>query len=146
MASIWDRPAKPRGRDEGCGDDVAERLAYQVIGAAIEVHREIGPGMPEMAYELALAHELKLRGIDHERQVPVPVVYKGIKVGEGRLDLLVGGRLVVELKSCEQLLDVHRAQVRAYLLATGHVLGLLINFNVPILHDGLKRVVNSKPA
>jgi GxxExxY protein len=131
-------------RDDGCGDESLERLAYETIGAAIEVHRIVGPGMPEGVYEAALSHELSLRQIPHERQVPLPVVYKGLQVGEGRLDLLVDSRLVVELKSCEQLHDVHRAQVRAYLCATGFLLGLLINFNVAVLQDGIKRVINSK--
>ena len=146
MDSTADARKKPRWKDEGCGDDVAEELARVVIGAAIEVHRLIGPGQPESVYENALSHELALRNISHQRQVPIPIVCKGLEVGEGRADLLVGGRLVVELKSCEQLHDVHRAQVRAYLCATGHVLGLLINFNVAVLQDGIKRVVNSRPS
>ena len=135
-----------RGRepwsDEGCGDEVAEKLAHAVIGAAIEVHRELGPGLPETAYEAALAHELTLRSIHHQRQSPVPIHYKGVLVGEGRVDLLVEGRLIIELKACEQLNHLHRAQVRAYLCATGHRLALLINFNVSVLHDGIKRVLN----
>lgn len=144
MGSIEERAIHPGWRDEGCGDGVVERLAHAVIGAAIEVHRVLGPGLPESVYEYALSHELGLRKVPHQRQVPLPVVYKGIEVGEGRMDLLVDGRLVVELKSCEQLHDVHRAQVRAYLCATGHLLGLLINFNVPVLHEGIRRIVNSK--
>ena len=127
-------------RDEGCGDEVAERVAYALIGAAIEVHRLIGPAQTESVYENALSHELGLREIPFQRQVPIPLIYKGVEVGEGRMDLLVAGRVVVELKSCEQLHEVHRAQLRA----TGHLLGLLINFNVAVLHDGIKRVVNSR--
>src|SRR5688572_27834431 len=124
MSTVPYSKARPGWRNEGCGDETAEQLAHAVIGAAIEVHRLIGPGQPESVYENALSHELALRNISHQRQVPIPIVYKGLEVGEGRADLLVGGRLVVELKSCEQLHDVHRAQVRAYLCATGHVLGL----------------------
>ena len=129
--------------DRGCGDELAEQRAFETIGAAIEVHRELGPGLPESVYERALSHELTLRSIPHRCQAPLPVVYKGVQVGEGRLDLLVDDRLVVELKACETLADVHRAQVRAYLCTTGHRLGLLINFNVQVLHDGIKRVINS---
>ena len=137
------RREQGRRRDDGCGDDVAERLATAVIGAAIEVHRVLGPGLPEMVYERALAHELTLHNILFERQALLPVVYKGVEVGEGRMDLLIDNRLVVELKSCDGLNDVHRAQVRTYLLLTGHRLGLLINFNVPVLRDGIRRVINS---
>lgn len=135
---------RSRWHDDGCGDPSLEQLAHGVIGAAIEVHRLIGPGLPESVYETALSHELALRQIDHERQVPLPVVYKGVTVGEGRMDLVVDKRLVVELKSCEQLHDVHRAQVRAYLCVTGFLLGLLINFHVAVLQDGIRRVINSR--
>ena len=136
--------SKSRWNDEGCGDPSLERLAHAVIGAAIEVHRVIGPGLPETVYETALSHELTLRQISHERQVPLPVLYKGVQVGEGRMDLVVERRLVVELKACEQLHDVHRAQVWAYVCATGFLLGLLINFNVAMLQDGIRRVINSR--
>lgn len=136
------RETNPNWPDEGSGDEVAEQIAHAVIGAAIEVHRELGPGLPESAYEGALAHELSLRHIQHTRQAPVAIVYKGVVVGQGRVDLLVQGRLVIELKSCEQLNELHRAQVRAYLCVLGLRLGLLINFNVAVLHDGIKRVLN----
>jgi GxxExxY protein len=135
---------KPGWKDEGSGDEVAEGLAHAVIGAAIEVHRELGPGLPESAYEAALAHELSLRGLQCERQAPVAIVYKGVPVGDGRIDLFVERRLVVELKACEALNDLHRAQVRAYLCVTGLRLGLLINFNVAVLHDGIRRVLNGR--
>jgi GxxExxY protein len=141
--SFWSRPRKGTWSDDGCGDEEAERLAREVIGAAIEVHRVVGPGMPESVYEKALSRELTLRSIEHVRQAPVPVHYKGALVGEGQLDLLIGGRLVVELKACERLADVHHAQVLAYLCATDLRLGLLINFNVARLADGIRRIVNS---
>ncbi len=120
-----------------------DRLARSVIGAAIEVHRHLGPGFLEGAYEEALVVELGLRGIPFERQKPVPVHYKEHHVGEGRVDLLVGGELLVELKAVEALAPIHKAQVISYLKAMGFHLGLLINFNVPVLRDGVQRVVLS---
>ena len=120
-----------------------DRLAPAVIGAAIEVHRSLGPGFLESVYEEALCIELDVRRIPFERQWPVAVNYKGHPVGEGRLDLLVGGVLVVELKAVEGVAPIHVAQVMSYLKATGHRLGLLINFNVPFLKNGIKRIVLS---
>lgn len=120
-------------------DDVAR----EVIGAAIEVHRHLGPGFCEAVYEAALIHELSLRRIPCRSQVPVRVGYKQICVGEGRLDLLVADQLVVELKSVDQLAHIHRAQLLSYLKATGKQLGLLINFNVQLLRDGIKRIVST---
>ncbi|WP_025321611.1 GxxExxY protein [Deferrisoma camini] len=117
------------------------RLTEAVIGAAIEVHRHLGPGYLESVYEEALGIELDLRGIPHQRQVPVSVDYKGRSVGEGRLDLLVGDRLVVELKAVEALAPIHHAQVISYLKATGSPVGLLLNFNVPSMKEGIRRVV-----
>lgn len=136
------REVKEHWPDGGCGDEIAEGLAYQVIGAAIEVHRELGPGLLEAAYEGALSRELSLRGIEHQRQAPLAIHYKGATVGDCRIDLLVGGRLIVELKACDELHPIHFAQVRAYLCVTGLRLGLLINFNVMVLRDGIKRVLN----
>ncbi len=124
-------------------DEETEALAKAVIGAAIEVHRHIKPGMPENCYKLALSHELTLLGIPHQTEVSVPVVYKGKRVGEGFIDILVDGRLVLELKAVESLHEVHRAQVIAYLQAMNLQLGLLINFNVVKLVQGLKRVINT---
>ena len=119
----------------------SSRLSGLVIGAALEVHRSLGPGFLESVYEEALCVELGLREIAFQRQVPVAVEYKGHAVGEGRLDLLVAGRLVVELKAVESILPVHQAQVISYLKATGHQLGLLINFTVPVLKTGIKRII-----
>ena len=116
-------------------------LARAVIGAAIEVHRLLGPGYLESVYEQALAIELELRNIPFERQKPIRVNYKGREVGEGRLDLLVGGSLIVELKAVDALAPIHTAQVMSYLKTTHYPLGLLINFNVPVLKAGIKRIV-----
>jgi GxxExxY protein len=116
-------------------------LARAVIGAAIEVHRHLGPGYLEEVYEEALCIELEQRRITYSRQHPVAVAYKGHQVGESRLDLLVGGVLVVELKAVDALAPIHTAQVMSYLKATGCRLGLLINFNVPMLKSGIKRIV-----
>jgi GxxExxY protein len=114
-----------------------------VIGAAIEVHRKLGPGYLESVYEDALAIELYLRHIPFVRQAPVAVNYKGHLIGQGRIDIVVADLLVVELKAVEKLSEVHVAQVISYLKATGLHLGLLINFNVPTLKQGLQRVVFS---
>jgi len=124
-------------------DSALDGLAHAVIGAAIEVHRELGPGFLECVYEEALVVELGLRGIPFERQVLVEVRYKGVRVGEGRLDLLVGKRLVVEVKAVDKLHPVHSAQVIAYLKAVGTPLGLLMNFKSAVLKDGLKRIILS---
>jgi len=120
-----------------------DRLAHDVIGAAIEVHRTLGPGYLESVYAEALAIEFNFRSLDFSSQVPVSVSYKGHVVGEGRLDFLVEGRLVVELKAVEALAPVHHAQVISYLKSTGLHLGLLINFNVPGLKHGIQRIVLS---
>jgi GxxExxY protein len=132
-----------RRQSELKADDATEELARRVIGAAIEVHREIGPGMPEHSYRDALAYELELQGIEYAREVPFAIVYKGKKVGEGRIDLLVSRSLIVEIKVVEALNNVHRAQLISYLKATNLRLGLLINFNVAVLKDGIKRVINT---
>ncbi len=117
-------------------------LSNQIIGAALEVHRQLGPGLLESAYEECLAYELSLRNIPFERQKPVPVVYKGVQLDCGfRLDLLVGDLVVVELKAVDALMPIHQAQVLTYLKLTGCKLGLLINFNVLRLREGIKRMV-----
>ena len=122
-------------------DHQLDGYATAVVAAAIEVHRVLGPGFLESAYERALCVELGLRGIPFRRQVPVVVRYKGHDVGESCLDLLVADRLVVELKAIEVLAPIHWVQVRSYLKATGCLLGLLINFNVPVLLRGVRRVI-----
>jgi len=115
-------------------------LTGEIIGAAIEVHRFFGPGLLESIYEKALAHELKLRRVSVACQQAVPVCYKGRTLEDFRLDLLIGGEVIVELKTVEALLPVHTAQLLTYLKLTGLKRGLLINFNVPRLADGIKRV------
>lgn len=116
------------------------RLTEQIIGAAIEVHRALGPGLLESAYEECLCRELALRGIPFERQRPLPVEYKGTKLDCGyRLDLLVAHAVVVELKAVGSIEPIHEAQLLTYLKLGGWKLGLLINFNVPVLKDGIRR-------
>ena len=119
------------------------RLTHEVIGAAIAVHSELGPGYHEKTYEAALCIELDSRRIPFRRQHPVTVFYRGCPVGDGFLDLLVDDRLVVELKAIDALLPVHKAQVLSYLKATGLTPGLLINFHTPILTNGVKRIIRS---
>ena len=117
------------------------QLSEQVIGAAIEVHRELGAGFLESTYERALSIELKLRGINHQTHLPCRLKYKCEDIGEGKLDLLIEKALIVELKAVKELADAHRTQVLAYLKATGLQLGLLINFHSPLLKDGIRRVI-----
>jgi GxxExxY protein len=114
-------------------------LSEQIIGAAIEVHRALGPGLLESIYENALCHELSLRDITFNRQVIVPLTYKGHAVGEHRLDLLVGDKIIVEIKAVERFDPVHEAQLLGYLRAAGKREGLLINFNNVLLKNGIKR-------
>jgi GxxExxY protein len=124
-------------------DAELDRLAHQVIGAAIEVHRQLGPGLLEGVYEKALSIEFELRGIAFRTQSRVGITYKGRPVGKGKLDLIVGDRLIVELKAVEKLAPIHLAQTISYLRMTNRALGLLINFNVPVLKEGIRRVVLS---
>ncbi len=119
----------------------ANELTAEIIGAAIEVHRHLGPGLMESAYEECLCHELSLRGLGFERQKPLPATYKGQKLDCGfRIDLLVE-EVVVELKSVEELLPVHEAQLLTYLKLSRKQVGLIINFNVPVLKQGIRRRV-----
>lgn|SRR5579883_1008346 len=121
-------------------------ISESVIGACIEIHRCLGPGLLESAYEECLCHELSARGIPFERQKPLPVIYKSVKLDCGyRLDLVVAETLIVELKAVESLLPIHEAQLLTYLKLANLPLGLLINFHVPVLKQGLKRIVNSFP-
>jgi len=123
--------------------DALNALIERILGAAIEVHRALGPGYLERIYEEALAVELSLRGIKFERQFPVSVVYEWHHCSEGRLDFLVEGVLILELKTVETLGDIHKAQVISYLKITGLDIGLLLNFQVPMMKDGIKRVILS---
>ncbi|MBD2183125.1 GxxExxY protein [Planktothrix sp. FACHB-1355] len=124
-------------------NDEVEELAYRVIGAAIEVHRVLGPGFLESVYQEALEIEFPMRGIRCQPQKPVAVTDKGFQVGEGKLDFLVGDTLIVEFKAVENLAPIHEAQVISYFKMTNHPLALLINFNVPVLKEGIKRIISS---
>jgi GxxExxY protein len=120
-----------------------DQLTERIIGAAIEVHRVTGPGLLESAYEECLCYELSRLGIEFKRQVQMPVPYKGLKLDCGyRLDLLVEDSVIVELKVVDHLLPVHSAQILTYLKLSGRKVGLLMNFNEPVLKDGLKRLAN----
>ncbi len=133
---------------EGFGDQMRSfkdinDLTGEVIGAAIEIHKALGPGLLESVYEECMCMELELKGIPYEKQKELPVEYKGSKLDCGyRLDIVVDGKLIVELKACEGLQPIHDAQLLTYLKLTGIKVGLLINFNVPILKEGIKRIVN----
>ena len=117
-------------------------LSNTVIGCAIEVHRELGPGLLESAYERCLAYELQQEKIPFKLQVDLPVDYKRMRLDCGyRIDVLVGDRLIVELKSVEQLLKIHEAQILTYMKLSGVGVGLLINFNVDVLRKGIRRFV-----
>ena len=121
---------------------IQEELTEQIIGAAIEVHRELGPGLLESAYEECLCQELHLRSLGFRRQVDLPVAYKGLNLDCGyRLDILVEESVVIEVKSLEHILPVHQAQLLTYLRLSQKKIGLLINFNVPVLKNGIIRRV-----
>jgi GxxExxY protein len=130
-----------RERRGEAADAEAEHMASLVLNAAFEVHTVLGAGHAEKVYEEALCHELELRCIPFQRQAPISILYKGRIVGEGWIDLLVGGKLVVEIKSVDRFADVHQSQFLSYLSATDLRLGLLINFNVAHLKQGIKRIV-----
>lgn len=118
-------------------------LSSKIIGAAIEVHKNLGPGLLESAYEECICHELSLRGISFERQKPLPVFYKEKKLDCGyRLDIVVENAIILELKSCEKIEPIHRAQLLTYLKLSGLTLGLLLNFYVPVMREGIVRIVN----
>ena len=119
-----------------------KEITEKIIGAAIEVHKAIGSGLLESAYKECLAHEMRIRGLNFERQVPLSVAYKGVTLDCGyRLDFLVEKAVVVELKDVKSLQPIHEAQLLTYLKLGGWTVGLLINFIVPILKSGIKRVV-----
>lgn len=119
-------------------------ITERIIGACIEIHRQLGPGLLESAYEECLCHELALAGLKFERQKPLPVSYKGVKLDCGyRLDLLVEGQVIVELKTVDEIQPIHEAQLLTYLKLSGVNVGLLINFNVPVLKHGVNRIVNN---
>jgi len=119
-------------------------ITESIISAAIAVHRELGPGLLESAFEACLVYELIEHGLSVERQISVPVTYRGVKIDCGyRIDLLVEDKVVVELKAVERLEPIHEAQLLSYLKLSGYQIGLLINFNVRMLKQGIKRLVNN---
>jgi GxxExxY protein len=123
------------------GDEL-EAKAREIVDAGFHVHRELGPGLLERVYESALVYELTARGLSTERQVQVPLNYKGIPLEDSlRLDLLVEGSIILEVKAVEAILAVHKAQLMSYLRLSGLRLGFLMNFNVPVFKDGIRRVV-----
>jgi GxxExxY protein len=123
-----------------------DEITGRIIGAAIEVHRHLGPGLLESAYESCLAFELKRLGLRVEEQKPLPVVYKSVKLDCGyRLDLVVEDEIIVEIKAVEKILPIHEAQVLSYLRLAHKRVGLLMNFHVTVLKNGLKRIVNEFP-
>ena len=119
------------------------KLSREIIGAAIEVHKALGPGLLESAYERCLCHELNLRVLSYKSQEPLAVRYKGIKLDCGyRLDIVIEDKIILELKSCEKVDPIHKAQLLTYLKLSGLHLGLILNFNVPVMRDGIVRIVN----
>jgi len=123
-------------------EPLRDTLTERIIGAAIEVHRVLGPGLLESAYEECLAWELRHAGLSVERQVPLPVIYKDVRLDAGyRLDLVVEKQVIIELKTVERLLPVHEAQMLTYLRLSGLKVGLLLNFYAAVLKHGIKRIV-----
>ena len=130
--------------EQSAPDREHNRISGLVVDSAIAVHRRLGPGLLESVYERCLVIELAERELEVDRQVILPIFYKGERIdGALRIDLLVHDRVIVEIKSVEQLLPIHEAQLLTYLRLSGRRVGLLINFNVPLLRQGLKRLVNS---
>jgi GxxExxY protein len=118
-------------------------ITGDIIAAAIEVHRNLGPGLLESTYEICLCHELSIRGVPFQKQLALPVSYKGIHLDAGyRIDLFVESQVIVELKSVEAIAPIHSAQLLTYLRLTNREIGLLINFNVVMLKEGIKRLIN----
>ena len=119
-------------------------FSKEIIGAAIEVHRHLGPGLLESTYEECMSHELNLRGLSFERQKPLALTYKGKNLDCGyRLDIIVEGLVILELKAVDRIEPIHEAQLLTYLKLSSLKLGILINFNVPVLKNGIKRIVNN---
>lgn len=122
-----------------------ESLSYKIIGLAIEVHRQLGPGLLESAYQECLFYEIKKAGLKVEKEITLPIIYKEIKLDQGyRIDLLVESKLVIELKTVENYTSAHFAQILTYLKLGNYPLGLLINYNSTILKNNIKRFINSK--
>ena len=118
-------------------------ISSKIIGASIEVHKQLGPGLLESTYEICLGHELKLMGLEVKQQVPLPVIYKDVKLNAGyRIDMIVENKVIIEIKSVDALAPIHTAQILTYLKLKDLILGLLINFNEIKVIDGLKRIIN----
>ena len=121
-----------------------DQIAKQIVDAAYRVHSKMGPGLLESAYEACMAHELTKRGFKVERQKPQPVRYDDLEIEVGyRLDILVDDKVIIELKAVEQLAPIHQAQLMTYLRLSGKTLGFLINFNVPLIKQGIRRIANN---
>ena len=120
---------------------IQNELSETVIGCAIEVNKQLGPGLIELLYERALCYEFQLRGIDFSRQHSIPVIYKGHGIGNMRVDLLIEDTLILEIKASSKMLEMHEAQLISYMKLTGLNLGLIINFHFPLLKHGIKRMV-----
>ncbi|MBU6170881.1 MAG: GxxExxY protein [Verrucomicrobia bacterium] len=128
---------------EGNSTNQIDRIAKEVVDAAFKVHSSLGPGLLESAYEACLAHELTKRGYRVERQKAQPVIYEGLEIEVGyRIDLLVEDLIIIELKAVEQLAPIHQAQLLTYLKLSSKQLGFLMNFNVPLIKDGIRRIAN----
>jgi GxxExxY protein len=146
--SVWHRKSDygiPNVHHRGTKDTKVPSISitYEIVGAAIEVHRRLGPGLLESAYQRCLCEELRLRGIHSINQVPLPLRYGTLSLDCGyRLEMIVEGSIIVEVKAVSRVLPVHRAQVLTYLKLTGLRLGLLINFNVEMLRSGIYRIIN----
>jgi GxxExxY protein len=118
-------------------------ITESIIGAAIQVHRALGPGLLESTYEVCLMHELAQKGLEVDKQVPIPIIYKDVRLDAGyRIDLLVEDQVIVELKSVDTIHPIHEAQLISYLKLSGKKLGLIINFNVKLLKNGIRRIAN----
>jgi GxxExxY protein len=122
--------------------DILEKVASQIVDSAIKIHKALGPGLLENVYQLCFVHELNLRNIRVAQQVNIPIVYENLKIEHAlRLDLVVEDLIIVELKAVEQLLPVHQAQLLTYLRLSNRKLGFLLNFNVPLMKHGIKRII-----
>lgn len=122
------------------------KITETIIGVSINIHRALGPGLLESAYEACMVYDIAKAGLQVEQQKPLPIVYRGVKLDCGyRLDLMIENKVIVEIKSLEKLLPIHQAQLMSYLKLSDCKVGLLINFNVKVLKNGIKRVVNNFP-
>ncbi len=143
-ARIW--PVSYGGQGNAVADRAVDDITEAIIGAAIQVHRSLGPGLLESAYEACLEYELIQKGLRVERQKPLPVVYRDVRLDCGyRIDLLVEDAVVVEIKAVDHLLPIHEAQLLSYLKLSGYQIGLLINFNTRMLKQGIRRFANNLP-